>query len=88
MSIIIKKAVQSNYRIILLSEKGSNSKLTCKKKERERDREIYKAVPSSLTVIITSGAGVKADTAQVRKHTPACHSPSTVPCCPGEGCLA
>ena len=40
MSVISKRNMQPNERIIRLSKKGSNSKLTRKKEgERERERE-------------------------------------------------
>lgn len=70
MSFVFKRNIQSNYRIIRLSEKGSNNKLTCKK------RKIHKIVHSYPTVI-TSGTGSKAEAAaQVGKDTVGMPHPS------------
>lgn len=67
---------------ISLSEKVSNSKLTCKKKKK-----MYWIAHSSPTVITASHTGVKAEAAQTGKDTLVRLLLPTVPCCPGEGCL-
>ena len=68
---------------ISLSEKVSNSKLTCKKKKK-----MYRVAHSPPPVITASHAGVKAEAAQTGKDTLVRLLLPTVPCCPGEGCLA